>query len=116
MAVSAFDVGLMERVRHLTNKIYLEILCISKQSSNERMIITIHGLDHRDVQVSTFSWTPQYRIVLSWDLLAWMTVKGRILCSFTNFITTPELSSPLYICPGIYHSQITEYLLQKFDR
>ena len=68
------------------------------------------GLDH--VQASAFSWTPQYSIVLSWDLLAWISVEGRIPSSFTNFITTPELSGPLYISPGIYHTQITEYSLE----
>jgi hypothetical protein len=59
-----------------------------------------------------FSRTPQYRIVLSEDLLAWISVEGRILSSFTNFSTTPELSGPLYISPDIYHTQITEYLLE----
>ena len=67
------------------------------------------GQDH--VQASAFSWTPQYRIVLSWDLLAWVLVEGKIPCSFTNFITIPELSGPLYIRPDIFHAQITEYLL-----
>jgi hypothetical protein len=58
-----------------------------------------------------FSSTPQYRIVLSWSLIAWITVEGKIPCSFTNFITNPELSGPLYISSDIYHTQITEYLL-----
>ena len=124
----------MERVCHLTNKIYWEILCITKQvrrtqggsrreqyldgvlvevdDDDERMAyITMGGLEH--VEVSAFSWTPQYRIVLHWDLLAWMSEADRIFCSFTNFITTPELSGPLYISPAIYHTQITEYLLEK---
>ena len=70
------------------------------------------GLDHDEV--SALSWTPQYRNVLSWELLAWTMVEGRILCSLTNFITTPELSGPLYISPDIYHTQITEYFLEKF--
>ena len=65
-----------------------------------------------DVHVSPFSWSPQYRTVLSWDLLAWISVKDRIPYSFTNFITTPELSGPLYISPNIYHTQITEYSLE----
>ena len=72
--------------------------------------ITIGGLD--DIQVSTFSWTPQYKIALSWDLLAWISRKNRISCSFTNFITTPELSGPFYISSNIYHTQITEYSLE----
>ena len=97
----------MERVCHLTNKIYREMLCIA---GDERMaIISMRGLDH--IQVSAFTWTPQYRIVLSWDFLAWILAEDRIFCSFTNFITTPELSGPLYITPGIYHTQITEYSL-----
>ena len=70
------------------------------------------GHDH--VQASAFSWTPQYRIVLSWDLLAWVLVEGKMPCSFTNFITIPELSGPLFISPDIYHTQITEYLLWAF--
>ena len=73
--------------------------------------ITIGGLDH--IQVSTFSWipSPQYRIVLSWGLLAWLSRIDRIPSSFTNFITTPELSGPFYISRDIYHTQITEYSL-----
>ena len=99
----------MERVCHLTNKIYREMLCITRRERTT--IISIGGLD--DIQVSAFSWTPQYRIVLSWDLLTWISVEGRIPCSLTSFITTPELSGPLYINPDIYHTQITEYLLEK---
>ena len=96
----------MDRVCHLTNKIYRELLCITR---HERMSnITVHGLDPVPVGVS---WTPQYRVVLSWDLLAWISKDGRIPCSLTNFITTPELSGPLYIEPDIYHTQITEYSL-----
>ena len=76
------------------------------------MNFTIGALDH--VQLGTFPWTPQnYRIVLSWDLLDWITVEGRIPCFFTNFITTPEVSGPLYISRDIYHTQITEYFLEK---
>ena len=97
------NVDLMERVCHLGNKNFREILCIT---SDERMLyITIDGLD--DIQVSTFSWTPMYRIALSWDLLAWILSMDSIFPSFTNFITTPELSN-------IYHTQITEYSLETF--
>ena len=39
-------------------------------------------------------------------------MEGRIPFSFTNFITTLELSSPLYISPDIYYIQITEYSLE----
>jgi hypothetical protein len=65
-----------------------------------------------DLQVSAFS---QYRmqVLLSSNLLPWLLVEGRIPYSFFNFITTPELSGPLYISPDIYHTQITEYSLQK---
>ena len=74
--------------------------------------ITLSGLDHVQVSAFNFSWTPQYRTVLSWDLLDWILVKDRFPYSFTNFITTPELSVPLYISPDIYHTQITEYSLE----
>ena len=62
------------------------------------------------------SWTPQYRIFLCWNMLAWISVDDRIPFSFTNFITTPEfkLSCFLYTSPDSYHTQIqitTKYLL-----
>ena len=69
-----------------------------------------------DVQVGAFSSTPhcpQYRIVLSRDLLESIKMAGEIPPSFTNFMTTPELSNSLYISPDIYHTQITEYLLNE---
>ena len=73
------------------------------------MYIIMGGLDH--VQVGALSGTPQYKIVLPWDLLDWISVEGEIFSSFTNFITTPKLSGHLYISQDIYHTQITEYLL-----
>ena len=75
--------------------------------------ITMGGLDPDVVSAFSSSWTPHYKIVLSWALLDCLTMEGRILSSFTNFITTPELSGPLYISPDIYHTQIMEYLLEK---
>ena len=111
MALSIPSVDLIERVCHLTNKIYGEMLCITIQGRPPISYITIGGLDH--VRVSTSS-TSQYRITLSLDLLDWITWKRGILCSFTDFITTPELSGPLYVSPDIYHTQISEYLLKKF--
>ena len=82
------------------------MLCLTE---DERMTyITIGGPHY--VQVST-SWTPHYRIVLSLELLAWISRRDRIPSSFTNFITTPELSGPCYISTDIYHTQITEYSL-----
>ena len=76
------------------------------------MYITIGGLDDIQVQISTFSWTPQYRIALSWDLLAWISSMDSVPNLFTNFIITPELSGPFYISSNIYHTQITEYSLE----
>ena len=77
------------------------------------MIITIGG--HWQHELILLSPNPQYigRIVLSWNLLSWISVENRIPCSFTNFITTPELSGPFYISPDNYHTQITQYLLYK---
>ena len=101
----------MERVRHLTNAIYREMLYITRHEGIG--YITMSGLYH--VQVSSFSWNPQYEIVLSRELLDWaVTMKSPTMpYLFTNFITTPELSGPLYMSPDIYHTQITEYLLEK---
>ena len=99
----------MERVCRLTNKIYREILSITRHES--MTYITMDGLNH--IQFSVFKFSPQNRTVLSWDLIAWISKEAGIPSSFTNFITTPELSGPLYISPDIYHTQITEYLLEK---
>ena len=104
MAVNA---DLMERLCRLTNKIYGEILCITRDERTRMAYITIGGLDH--VQVSAFSSTPQCRIVLSWELLDWISRKDEIPRSFTNFITTPELSGPFHISTDIYCTQIREY-------
>ena len=130
MGISVSNIDLKDRVCHLTNKIYREMLFITTRESIT--YIAMGGLDQ--VQVSALSqfgivhpwdyfsssWMPvessspssPYSIVLHWDLLSWMSVEDRILCSFTNFITTPELSGPLYISPDIYHTQITEYSLK----
>ena len=119
MAVSVPNVDLMERVSHLTNKIYREMLYITRLG--RMSIITMGGLYHIPLGLIPFSPSPtptptptrKLETVLSWELLTWISVKGRIPCSFTNFITTPELSGSLYISPDIYHSQIAEYLLEK---
>ena len=80
-------------------------------------IITMGGLTLNNVQLKLipFSPTPQYRIVLSWNLLNWISVGTCCSSSFTNFITTPELSGPFYITPDNYHTQITEYLLNETE-
>ena len=106
MAISVSGVDLVERVWHLTNKIYREMLCITSHEGIN--VITIVGLDH--VQASASPWT-QHRIGLSWYLLAWISMEARIPSSFTDFITSSDLSGPMYISPGIYHTQITEYSL-----
>ena len=108
--VSVSNVDMMERIHHLTNKIYREMLCIRRHDGMKYITMDPGGLNHS--QVSVFSYSSQYTIVLSWELLPWISVEDRILCSFTDFITTPELSGPLYISPDIYHTQITEYSLQ----
>ena len=72
------------------------------------------GLDSGSdyVQAGAFSWTPQNGIVLSCDLLKWITEMDSIPCSFTNFITTQELSGPFYISRDNYYTQITEFSLE----
>ena len=109
MAVSDSNVDLMGRVCHLTNKMCREMLCIT---TDERMTyITIGTGGIYDFQAIAIPWPTRHRIILSWDLLAWISAEGRISSSFTDFITTPELSGPLYISSDIYHTQITEYFL-----
>ena len=109
--MSVSKVNIMERVRHLTIKIYRKMLCITRDLDGTKNI-TIDGVDL--LQFRPFSWTPRNRIVLSCALLQQITMEGRIPFSFTNFITTPELSGPFYISPDIYHTQITEYSLLTF--
>ena len=84
----------MKRVCRLRIKIYWETLCITRHDRTEYITMGPGGLD--DAQVCTFSSSPQYtgRTALSWNLLTCILVEGRIPCSFTNFITTPELSGP----------------------
>ena len=110
MSVSKVDI--MERVRHLTIKIYPEILRITRGLDGMENI-TFDGVDH--VQYRPFPWIPRYSIVLSRGLLDRMTMEGRIPFSFTNFITTQEFSGPFYISPDIYHTQTTEYSLLTFQ-
>ena len=99
---------IMERVRRLTIKIYREMLCITRDLDGTKNI-TIDGFD----QYRPVSWTTRYRIVLSCALLNWITMEGRIPFSFSNFITTQELSGPFYISPDNYHTQIAEYSLPR---
>ena len=87
------------------------MLCIITQGRPGISYITIGGLDHVQVGTSSIS---LYTVSLSLDLLDWISWEYRIPCSFTDFITTPELSGPLYISPDIYHTQITEYSLDEF--
>ena len=115
--MSVSKVNIMGRVHHLTIKIYPEMLRITRGLDGTKNI-TIDS-DHWDVNVPyrDFPWTPQYRNVLSYALLTRMTMEGGTLpLSFTNFITTKELSDPFYISPDIFHTQITEYSLLTFYR
>ena len=73
-------------------------------------------LNHVQLKYISFSPTPHYKIVLSWNLLDRILDLGEIPRSFTSFITTPELSGPFYISPDNYHAQITEYLLEKIHK
>ena len=91
-----------------------EMLCIT---TDERMTyITIGTGGIYDFQAIAIPWPTRHRIILSWDLLEWIhwiseDGTSRIPSSFTDFITTPELSGPLYISADIYHTHITEYHL-----
>jgi len=110
VAMSVSKVDIMGRVHHLTFKIYREMLRTTRDLDGTKNI-TIDGFDH--VQFRTFYWIPWCGIdtVLSCEALDRMTMEGRIPFSFTNFITTQELSGPFYISPDIYHTRITEYSL-----
>ena len=100
---------IMRRAHHLPIEIYPKILRITREPDGTKNI-TVDELIYPPP-----TWPPslQYGIVLSWALLRWMTMDGRIPFSLTNFITTQELSG-FYIRPDIYHTQITEYSLLTF--
>ena len=108
--MSVSKVGIMGRAHHLAIEIYLKILCITRDLDGTYNI-TVDGFGVGGIQ---YRWTPQYRIVLSCELLTWMMMDGRISISFTDFITTQELSGPFYISPDIFHTQVTEYSLRTF--
>jgi hypothetical protein len=69
-----------------------------------------------DCEPLKFSKTVPYRAAtqISWELLAWASVDGRIHPSLTSFITTQEISGPLYMNPDVFHTQVTEYSLETF--
>ena len=100
----------MGRVRHLTIEIYSKMLRITRDLDGTKNI-TINKFDYVSESTHAFSWTPRHSIVLSRGLLDWMTMEGRIPLSFTNFVTTQELSGPFYINPDIYYTQTTEFSL-----
>ena len=93
MAVSVSNVDLMERVCHLTNKIYREILFATR--CEKTTYITMGGFDSDHVQVNAFSWTPQYRTVLSWT--CWPGYLWRIEFS-VPLLTLLQLQSYLVPC------------------
>ena len=105
---------IMRRARHWTIEIYKKMLLIKKNLDGTENI-TICGLDSDQDEFRALYWTPRYKIVLSCALLKEIMMEGRIPFSFTNFITTQELSGPFYIRPDIYHTQITEYSLLTFN-
>ena len=109
-AMTVSNVDLMERLCRLTNKIYRDILRITRHET--MTYITMDGRQpFKDIRLGDSSSTPRYRTALSWDLLALFS-KG-IPRSFTEFITTPEISGPKFYIPSdIYHTQITEYSLE----
>ena len=102
----------MERLCRLTNKIYRDILRITRHQT--MTYITFDGRRlFKDMRRGDSSWTPRYRTTLSWELLDWFKFSEEIPRSFTEFITTPEISGPeFYIRSDIYHTQITEYSLK----
>jgi len=102
VAISSYNVDLLERVRRLTNKIYRKTLCIAKNGN-----ITVFFMG-QPRHMSRYQQTLHYG-KLSSELLVWASVEGKILSSFTDFITTPEISGALYISPDIYHTKITEF-------
>ena len=70
------------------------------------MIVALVGLKPRKAMRH---WTA---IQISWDCyldIVSVDSDDAILHSFTDFITTPEISGPLYISPDVYHPQITEH-------
>jgi hypothetical protein len=111
MSLRSSSVQCYKRQPHTTAKHSVSMLFTTQIGavSVECPYITMGGL---------VPWTPKFttRIVLSWLLLAWMSMEGRIPSSFTNFITTPEFSGPLHISPDMYHTQITEYSLHTIDQ
>ncbi|KAF8816488.1 hypothetical protein BYT27DRAFT_7182040 [Phlegmacium glaucopus] len=106
------SINLIERLGQITDRIHRGILCIESHGSMKTITICapLRGVD---MIPETRPWrtvNPSV-IQLSWDLLVLESVNGRISSSFTDFMTTPERSGPLYMNPDVYHTQITEFSL-----
>jgi hypothetical protein len=115
MTVFIADLDLTERLRRVTDKIFRSILCIETQGNITNIAIhvplRIFGPCNMAPKPLPF-WAVNPGIIrLSWESLAHVSVEGRIPSLFTEFITTPERSGPLYVSPDDYHTQVTEYSL-----
>ena len=106
--MSESNADIMRRAHNLTIEIYPKILCITRDPDGTKNITVASdkfdfipwAITSRRNLLITSTLNLQYRIVLSCELLTWMTMDGRIPLSFINFITTQELSGPFYIQPG----------------
>src|ERR1700735_3678248 len=99
VSISNPDLVDSERLCRLTNKIYREILCLEVDGRTTTIVLRrpSRTLDDES-DPHKFRETPnRAAIQLSWELLAWASVENKIHSSFTKFITTPEISGPLYI-------------------
>ena len=94
-----FGVNLMERLRRITDRIFRQI--IWKEKHGDMTTITLcaplRATAVRTMRLETpLCETANPDVVrICWELLAQVSVKGRISSSFADFITTPERSGPL---------------------
>ena len=77
------------------------------------------GLDSDHVHVSALSMTPQHTIVLSWNLLIWISTEGGIPCSFTNFIQLQSypvlcISARIFIMPRLQNIHCRPFIGELF--
>ncbi|KAF8816499.1 hypothetical protein BYT27DRAFT_7182055 [Phlegmacium glaucopus] len=106
--VSISSINLVERLGQVTDRIYRDVLCVETHGSmptvtpRRDMIPDIRPCRTADAGV----------VQLSWDLLVQESVNDRISSAFTDFMTTPGRSGPLYMSPDVYHTRVTEYSLE----
>ena len=107
-----FGVNLIERLRRITDRIFRQIIRIEKHGDMTTITLCapLRAIAVHSMRLETpLCETANPGVVqISWELLAQVSVKGRISSSFADFITTPERSGPLSVSLDVCDTIIKE--------